>query len=74
MSIANELSSEVAVAMIARSDSQSVRSVQDMTQILLAFHHALRTITAESRRRRRNEIARRQAMDGFGNSAAFSGH
>lgn len=73
MSIANELSSEVAVAMIARSDDQSARSVQDMAQILLAFHHALRTITAESRHRRRNEIARWQATDGF-SSAASSGH
>ena len=50
MSVANELTSEVAMAML-KSDDRGER--ENLFGILLALHSTLRTLSAEERHRRR---------------------
>lgn len=59
MSIANELSSDVAAAVLARSShSNSVdgtkpqTDARELVDLLLDFHSVLRALTVEARRRR----------------------
>ncbi|MBD0325316.1 MAG: hypothetical protein ICV68_02740 [Pyrinomonadaceae bacterium] len=52
MSIANELSSDVATAVLARNETRTPIDSQQLVGILLNFHSALRALTVEERRRR----------------------
>ena len=52
MSIANELSSDVATAVLTRAASQTHTGAKELVDILLDFHSALRALTNEARRRR----------------------
>lgn len=59
MSIANELSSDVAAAVLARSSSSSSgggaktqTDARKLVELLLDFHSVLRALTHEARRRR----------------------
>lgn len=60
MSIANELSSDVAAAVLARSNSNGSDSsaaktqtnARELVDLLLDFHSVLRALTIEARRRR----------------------
>lgn len=52
MSIANELSSDVAAAVLARREDGSSQSVRDLVGVVEEVHATLRRLTAESRRRR----------------------
>lgn len=52
MSIANELSSDVAAAVLARNETAVRTDTQGLIDILLNFHSALRALTIEERRRR----------------------
>lgn len=49
MSIVNELSSDVAIAVLALRESTI--SKKDLTEIVLKFHTTLRDLTIEARRR-----------------------
>lgn len=50
MSIANELSSEVAEALLARRRDDSSQSARDLAGVVKEVHSTLRRLTAESRR------------------------
>ncbi len=52
MSIANELSSDVAAAVLAGNETKAPTDSQQLVGILLNFHSALRALTIEERRRR----------------------
>lgn len=52
MSIAHELSSDVAAAMLARQDEESQRSARDLAGVVREVHTTLRQLTVESRRRK----------------------
>ena len=55
MSIAHELSSDVAAAMLAPQDDESPRSVGDLAEVVIEVHSTLRKLTAEGRRHRVGE-------------------
>lgn len=52
MSIANELSSDVAAAVLARREDGSSQNVRDLVGVVEEVHTTLRRLTAEARRRR----------------------
>lgn len=52
MAIANELSSDVAAAILATKDNEAHADSKDLIEIVRNFHSALRPLTAEERRRR----------------------
>lgn len=51
MGIANELSSDVAAAVLARKD-QKQAGTSELVEIVRNFHDAMRDLTGEERRRR----------------------
>ncbi len=53
MSIANELSCDVAAALLARQATPLVPSQTDLTELMLSFHATLRQLTGKDRKRRR---------------------
>jgi hypothetical protein len=54
MSIANELSCDVAAALLlARQTTPPAPSQTDLTELMLSFHATLRQLTGEDRKRRR---------------------
>ncbi len=53
MSIANELSCDVATALLVRQATPSVPSQTDLTELMLSFHATLRQLTGQDRKRRR---------------------
>ena len=66
MSIANELSSEVAAAVLARDKEKEKRQEQteELSRVVLEVHSTLRRLTSAERRRRAQTIAARQAVSG----------
>ncbi len=52
MAIANELSSEVASAVLAHMDRDDQTRTAELKEILFRFYFALRSLTRESRRTR----------------------
>jgi len=52
MSIANELSCDVAAALLARQATPPVTSQTDLTELMLSFHATLRQLTGQDRKRR----------------------
>ncbi len=51
MSIANELCSEVATAVLTRQDNRGKRETKEMTRILLEVYATLRRLHADERRK-----------------------
>jgi hypothetical protein len=70
VSIVNELSSEIAIAMLVKGEG-SFRSAKDVADVLLTVYSALRSISIESRRRRCAKLMMRQ--EGERSSAATPG-
>lgn len=66
MSIANELSSDVAAAMLARHDGERPQSAGELVGVVIEVHSTLRQLTAEARCRR----ARRQGPADAARSAS----
>ncbi|MGI9106865.1 MAG: hypothetical protein ACR2G4_11515 [Pyrinomonadaceae bacterium] len=57
MSIANELSCDVAAAVLTRRATPPATSDPvDLSQMVLAFHTTLRGLTGEDRKRRRAQV------------------
>ena len=57
MSIANELSCDVATALLlARQPTPPAPSQTDLTELMLSFHATLRQLTGKDRKRRRAHI------------------
>src|SRR3954469_23232235 len=53
MSIANELSSDIAAAMLARKNEESSVDSSELKDVVMQVHSTLRNLTAEARRGRR---------------------
>jgi hypothetical protein len=53
MAIANELSSEVATAVLAHVNREDQSRTEELKEILVRFYLTLRSLTGESRRARR---------------------
>ena len=53
MSIANELSCDVAAAVLTYSESQDKARAEGLTNIILEFHSAMQQLNGEARRGRR---------------------
>lgn len=71
MSIANELSSDVARAVLERQETAVERGTRSLTEIVLQVHSTLRLLTKEARRHRLSNLL---PMPPLNNSAASSGH
>jgi len=56
MSIANELSCDVAAAVLMRQENYNQVKDQSLTQIVLEFHSTLRHLTGQERQRRRSQF------------------
>lgn len=52
MGIANELSSDVAAAVLTRRDHRAQPEMKDLLEIVRNFHSAMRDLTGEERRHR----------------------
>jgi hypothetical protein len=65
MTIANELSSDIALALVAAQDKQPEK-LNDIKEILLEVHSTLQRLTEQSRRARAQALAAR-AKQAFGN-------
>ena len=70
MSISNELSCDVAAAMLTPNEGETRKRA--LTEIVLAFHSALRKLGGAERQRRRDEILRTPLA--AESSAASGGH
>jgi len=57
MGIANELSSDVAAALLARKDEQSQTETNELIEIVRDFHSAMSELKGEERRRRASVIS-----------------
>lgn len=53
MSIANELSSDVATAMLARQNDATPQDASELAGVVIELHSTLRRMTLEARRNRR---------------------
>ncbi len=60
MSIANELTSEVAAAVLTNDKENGQNQTEELTKVVLEVHSTLRRLTSEDRRRRAQTIAARQ--------------
>jgi len=69
MSIGNELSCDVAAAMLVSKEERAER--KDLTEVVLEFHSALRQLDGEERRRRRAQILQNVPANA---GAASGGH
>lgn len=76
MSIANELSCDVATAMLTeRADEQTRGASGDLTDIVLEVHTTLRRLTNEARRRRAQVLVEPAPQTpGGGHNAASGRH
>ena len=74
MSIAHELSCDVAAAMLAAREGEPDRSqsAPELTGVVLEVHTTLRRLTREARRRRL-DARRAPAADDDGNASAAAG-
>ena len=70
MSIANELSSDVAAAMFTGKQEHELSHKEDLSEIMLEFHRTLRRLTREARRDRRAQLT----LFPFNSRAAASSH
>lgn len=56
MSIANELSSDVATALFARKEAKADLETKGLTNIVLEVHSTLRRLMAEARQHRHSQL------------------
>jgi hypothetical protein len=73
MGIANELSSDVAAALLARKDEQSQTETNELIEIVRDFHSAMRELKGEERRRRASIISSVD-LSQSNNQATSGGH
>jgi len=73
MSIANELSCDVAAAIFTRKEDEPSSSQRELAQVLLVVHTTLRDLTAESRRAAGRARKSSEASPRPGESAASGG-
>ena len=73
MGIANELSSDVAAALLARKDEQSQTETNELIEIVRDFHSAMRELKGEERRRRASIISSVD-LSQTNNQATSGGH
>ncbi|HYO62068.1 MAG TPA: hypothetical protein VER08_00270 [Pyrinomonadaceae bacterium] len=71
MSISNELSCDVAAAMLAPKEGEATRP--NLAAVVLAFHTAMRQLDGAERERRRAEILQDLSPAAPGSSNAASG-
>jgi hypothetical protein len=57
MSIANELSTDVAAAVLARKDVETPADSNELKEVVIKVHSTLRHLTAEARKRNRHARA-----------------
>ena len=57
MSIANELSCDVAAAVFAKQETQAQTDKEQLTELVLTLHTTLRQMTNEARDRRRAQLS-----------------
>ncbi|MGH9900841.1 MAG: hypothetical protein ACRD68_03275 [Pyrinomonadaceae bacterium] len=74
MSIANELSCDVAAAMLAQREGRINTGRQELTEIVLEFHSTLRRLTGEARQRRRSQILLPPSQEMNNNTGAVPGN
>lgn len=53
MSIANELSSDVATAMLAPKDNETTQDASELAGVVIEVHSTLRRLTLEARKKKR---------------------
>jgi hypothetical protein len=71
MSIANELSCDVAAALLlARQATSPAPSQTDLRELMLSFHSTLRQLTGKDRQRRRRALILDTPLPGSHNAAA----
>lgn len=73
MGIPNELSSDVATALLARKDPQAQAGTPALIEIVRNFHSAMRDLKSEERRRRRRFHKSSAAQQGQSSGRAASG-
>ena len=73
MGIANELSSDVAAALLARKAEQSQTETNELIEIVRDFHSAMSELKGEERRRRASVISSVDSSQ-TSNQAASGGH
>ena len=73
MSIANELSCDVAAAMFTRKEEERPAGQRELAEVLLVVHSTLRHLTAESRRANSRARLSSEASPRPGESAASGG-
>lgn len=71
MSIANELSSDVAIAVLARRDVSVDANANALQQVVLSLHHTLQHLKREAREARRKSVA---AQPWIKSSSTFNGY
>jgi hypothetical protein len=62
MSIANELSCDVAAAVFAKQEAPVQTDTEQLTELVLTLHTTLRQMTNEARDRRRAQLSARPAL------------
>ena len=72
MSIANELSCDVATALLTRHATLPAPPQTDLTELVISFHDALRQLTREERGRRRALVLATTPPAASNNAAAAS--
>lgn len=70
MGIANELSSDVAAAVLARRPGET----KELVEIVRDFHSAMRDLVGEERRRRLSQLPEAESPQQAGGQAASGGH
>lgn len=70
MSIANELSSDVAAAMLARKNDATPQDASELARVVIEVHATLRRMTLDARRKRLHPQAAHAEEAPRSNSAA----
>ena len=74
MGIANELSSDVAAAVLARRPDAAQAETKELVEIVRDFHSAMRDLVDEERRRRLSQLPPAESSNSAGGQAASGSH
>jgi hypothetical protein len=74
MGIANELSSDVATAVLARRPDAARAETEELVEIVRDFHSAMRDLVGEERRRRLSQLPPAEPSQSAGGQAASGVH
>ena len=74
MGIANELSSDVAAAVLARRPDAARAETKELVEIVRDFHSAMQDLVGEERRRRLSQLPPAEPSHGAGGQAASGVH